>query len=190
MPRANQLVIETTSSGPIPSQSQIYQSLQQRGFTQCQSRTKRSSELLDVNVLAASSLAPSDYQRLKETVQKSLRAVRPDYETNNKRIEAYIVSNADALDVHSKLPVSQVYLEVTVNGAPVNFYTQTEFDKERLVDELNYQNENSSLTILKSHEIYSKNYFFNLVSDTPVFQRDYPVIELAIQTLFLDRYCY
>lgn len=188
VPRANQLVIERTSSGPIPSSGQVYQSLQANGFTQCQSRTKRSA-LLDVNVVSSSSqLAPSDYQRLKETVQKSLRAVRPDYATNHKLIDAKIVSNADALDIHSKLPVSQVYLEVTVNGVPVNFYTQTDFDKERLVDELNYQNENSSLTILKSHEIYSKNYFFNMVSNVPVHKLDYPVIEHAIQTRFLAKY--
>jgi len=47
--RANQLVIETTSSGPIPSKNQIYDTLQNNGFSQCQPRSKRSA-LLDLNV--------------------------------------------------------------------------------------------------------------------------------------------
>jgi len=121
-------------------------------------------------------------------VQASLRAVRPDFQTNNKQINAAIVASNDALDISAKRPVSQVYLQISINNIPVNFYTQTEFDMERLVDELNYQNENSSINILKSHDIYSRNYFFNLISGTRVPNVDYGAIETEIQTRFLSEY--
>ena len=119
--RANQLVIETTSNGPIPQSGQIFQSLQSVGFNQCQTRSKRSA-LLDLNV-AGESLEQTDLVTLKETVKKSLLAVRPDYETNKKKVNAVIVSNSDALDINNKRPVSQIYLEISLNGEPVNFYT-------------------------------------------------------------------
>ncbi len=169
-----------------PSNSQIYQVLQANGFSQCQARSKRSA-LLDLNV-DGSALHQADYQRLTDSVQASLRAVRPDFQTNHKHIQAVVVANSDALDISAKRPVSQVFLQISVNNVPVNFYTQTEFDMERLVDELNYQNENSSLTILKSHDIYSRNYFFNLVSGRQVAAVDYAAIEASIQERFLAEY--
>lgn len=184
--RANQLVIESNSNGPLATSTQIFNSLSTIGFSQCQARSKRST-LLDINV-AAASLAQSDYITLAESVKNSLVAVRPDYLTNKKSISAIIVSNNDALDITSKSPVTQVYLQVLINNSPVDFYTQTEFDTQRLIDELNYQNENNSLTVLSSSDVYSKNYFFNLMSSTKVTKQDYQVIESEIRTIFLASY--
>lgn len=184
--RANQLVIESNSNGPLPTLSQIFGSLSSIGFSQCQARSKRST-LLDINV-AAASLAQPDYVTLAESVKNSLVAVRPDFLTNKKTVNAVIVSNNDALDIDSKLPVTQVYLQVLVNNHPVDFFTQTDFDTQRLIDELNYQNENNSLLVLSSSEIYSKNYFFNLISSTRVTKQDYDVIESEIKTIFLASY--
>jgi hypothetical protein len=184
--RANQLVIESNSNGPLPTSAQIFSNLTKVGFTQCQARSKRST-LLDVNV-AAASLAQPDYVALAESVKNSLVAVRPDFLTNKKSINAIIVSNNDALDINSKTPVTQVYLQVLLNNQPVDFYTQTDFDTNRLVDELNYQNENNSLTVLSSPEIYSKNYFFNLISTTKVMKQDYSLIEIEIKAIFLAYY--
>ena len=53
---------------------------------------------------------------------------------------------------------------------------------------MNYQNENNSLIIIDSNQIYSKNYFFNLVSDIEVNSGDYNIIVREIQTLFLQKY--
>ncbi len=184
--RANQLVIESDSNGPLPLLPNVFNSLAKIGFSQCQARSKRST-LLDVNV-AAASLEQPDYVALAKSVKNSLVAVRPDYLTNKKSINAIIVSNNDALDINSKTPVTQVYLQVLINNQPVNFYTQTEFDTQRLIDELNYQNENNSLTVLRSSEIYTKNYFFNLISSSRVMKQDYYVIESEIKAIFLSAY--
>ena len=186
IPLGNRMIIETTSGGPMPTQTQIYKPLNTIGFNQCLARSKRST-LLDLNV-AASSLAQSDYQELRQSVERSLVAVRPDFETNKKKVNAFIISNSDALDINHKTAVTQVYLNITVNNVPLDFYTQTEFDTERLIDELNYQNENNSLTVLSSSEVYSKNYFFNLISSIQVLKRDYALIEFEVKSIFLQAY--
>lgn len=186
IPRANQLLIETTSNGPLPTSVQIFNGLQSIGFTQCQARNRRRA-LLDVNV-ASSSLDETDLNNLKETVVTSLRAVRPDYITNNRNVGVKIISNSEAIDVHSKLAVTQVYLQVTVDDQLLDFYTQTEFDAQRLIDEVNYQNENKSLIVITSPHIYSRNYFFTIISNSKVDKSDYPLLEKRILAIFISHY--
>jgi hypothetical protein len=190
LPRANQLIIETNSDGPIPTTAQIFADLQPLGYSQCQIRSKRAASLLDINV-AGSSLTQNDYINLQNSVQNSLNAVRPDLLYNNKRVSVNIVTDRDALDVNNKRPVTQVYMQVKINGNDVDFYTQTVFDQQLLIDELNYQNENNSLRVLDNNankQIYSKNYFFTLISSTPVDKKDYVNLEQHIKEVFLKKY--
>ena len=181
--RANQLLIETTSNGPLPSTTQIFSAI---SFTQCQSRAKRSA-LLDLNV-AGSDLTELEYNSLSDSVKNSLYLVRPDFQVNNQKIAANVVANNDALDINSRSLVTQVYLNVTLNGVPVDFFTQTMFDYQRLVDELNYQHENRSLTFLLPTTIYARNYFFSLFSDAHIPKRHYAFIEAEIIATFIRSY--
>lgn len=186
VPRANQLIIETTSSGPIPSVTQIYSSLGQLGITQCAARNKRSS-LLSVNV-EGPALDQVSALTLEKTVQRSLYVVRPDLETNNKNVAVKIISNSDAIDLNSKSAITQVYLQVTVDGQLLDYYTQTEFDTQTLIDQINYQNEKNSLNIITSNQIYSRNYFLTLISNVKVKKIHYEQLEKNVLNVFLDNY--
>ena len=179
--RANQLMIEAKSNGPLPSTAQIFSAI---GLNQCQSRAKRSA-LLDLNIAGADL---TDLDQLTDSVQNGLYSVRPDFQVNKQIISLSLVSNNDALDITSRVPVTQLFLNVSVNGAPVDFYTQTLFDYRRLVDELNYQNENSSLTFLLPSTIYSRNYFFSLFSDSLILKKHYRFIESEIIKTFVRHY--
>jgi hypothetical protein len=187
IPKANQLIIESTSTGPMPTLSQIFGALQPLGFTQCQARNRRTA-LLDVAV-ATPTLDQLQLNELKTSVENSLKGVRPDLITNKKQIDVNIVSNTDALDLKTKSAVTQVYIQVNIDGQMLDFYTQTDFDTERLIDELNYQNENNSLTVLNSHsEIFSRNYFFTLISNTKVHKQHYSELEAKIANIFIEKY--
>ena len=164
----------------------MFDSLESLGFTQCQARNRRRA-LLDVNV-ARASLNEVDLRELKETVETSLNAVRPDFSVNKKSVSVKLISNTEAIDASSRLAVTQVYLQVSVDGQLLDFYTQSEFDTQRLVDELNYQNENKSLTVLDSPHVYSRNYFFTLISSSKVDKLDYPLLEKRVLTIFLANY--
>ncbi len=183
----NDVIIEAMSTDlPQPTTRDVFDVLEALGFTQCQARNRRRA-LLDVNV-AKASLNEADLKELKETVETSLNAVRPDFSINKKNVAVNLISNSEAIDANSKLAVTQVYLQVTVDNQLLDFYTQTEFDTQRLIDELNYQNENKSLTVLDSPHVYSRNYFFTLISSSKVDKLDYPLLEKRVLSIFLDNY--
>jgi hypothetical protein len=183
--KAGREIIESTTSNS-PSTAQIFTALQRIGFAQCVARARRSLGLLDVAV-ASPSLARDDYEQLQRAVQSSLLAVRPDFVTNQNNVSVRVVANRDALDLTTRSAVTQVYMQVSVDGRLVDFYTQTEFDAEQLLAELNYQNENGTLPrVLVSTRIYARNYFFTIVSATRVRRSHYPLIEQNVLDIFLD----
>jgi hypothetical protein len=142
---------------------------------------------LDV-VVANPSLAQPEYNALEKSVKESLIAVRPDLAPSKKLVAVNIISHNDLIDLRSKSAVTKVYLQVSINGSNIDFYAQNDFDAQRLIDELNYQNENNSLYILKSNEIYAKNYFFTLISTWRVKKQHYPKLEKYILDIFLANY--
>ncbi len=186
--KAGREIIETTtSSGYLPTTMQMFAGLQRIGFTQCMARSRRSVSLLGMAV-ASPSLARTDYDLLQQTVQRSLFAVRPDFVTNNNNVSVKIVSNRDALDLNTKSAVTQVYLQVMLDNKLVDFYTQTEFDTKHLIEQLNYENENNTLKVLNSSQIYARNYFFTILSGTRVRRADYPLLEQNILDIFVENH--
>lgn len=184
--RANQAIIESTTTGLVPTMAQIFNSLESIGFGQCVVRNSR-SVLLDV-VVANPSLAQPDYKTLQNSIRNSLVAVRPDLAANKSTVDVRIVSYNDLIDLSTKSAVTKVYLQITINDSIIDFYAQNDFDAQRLIDELNYQNENNSLYILKSNEIYSKNYFFTLISTCKVKKVHFVNLERAVLNVFLRKY--
>jgi hypothetical protein len=187
--KANQVIVEAANSaapGQVPTTTQLVASLQSIGFSECFIRNSRST-LLDV-VVAKPSLAQSDYDALEESIKSSLIAVRPDLVTNKTFVQVKIVSYNDVLDLSTKSAVTKVYLQITVNDSVIDFYAQNDFDAQRLIDELNYQNENNSLYILKTNQIYAKNYFFTLISTSHVKKVHYVRLEEAVLKIFVDNY--
>lgn len=188
--KANRQIFEMTNSQDmlVPTQSEIFSQLRQIGFSQCSSRSKRSISLLDMAVASPTGLDKSDYDHLQQAIHDSVYAVRPDFVTNKKKVIVKIVSNRDVLDVNTHLAVTQIYLQVSVDGQLVDFYTQSEFDKAHLIDQLNYQNENNSIKVLNSSQLYAKNYFFMILSETRIRRVDYSLLERHILEIFLDNY--
>lgn len=121
-------------------------------------------------------------------MKESLIAVRPDLAKSRKLVSVDIVSHKDLIDLNTKSSVTKVYLQVSINGTSIDFYAQNDFDAQRLVDELNYQNENSSLYILKSNELYAKNYFFTLMSSSRLRRTHYSHLERLVADVFLNAY--
>lgn len=123
-------------------------------------------------------------------MKESLIAVRPDLAKSRKLVSVDIVSHKDLIDLNTKSSVTKVYLQVSINGTSIDFYAQNDFDAQRLVDELNYQNENSSLYILKSNnnELYAKNYFFTLMSASRLRRAHYAHLERLVADVFLNAY--
>lgn len=114
--------------------------------------------------------------------------MRPDLAPSRKLVSVDIISHKDLIDINTKSAVTKVYLQVSLNGTNIDFYAQNDFDAQRLIDQLNYQNENSSLYVLKSNQLYSKNYFFTLISSTRVRRQHYELLERRIADVFVTTY--
>ena len=185
--RAGNLIVESDGSDVKPSMAQVYASLQTAGFSQCAARSRRSSSLLDVAV-AHSTIAEPQLKQLEANVEQSLYAIRPDWITNKRQISVKVVSSVDAVDMLTRQTITKVYLQVNVDKQVYDFYTQNDFDTNRLIDQLIYLNENSSLKIINSNKIYSKNYFFTFVSNNRVKQEHYALVENATLRKFLSHY--
>jgi hypothetical protein len=185
--RVIEMISDIQANGRIPSNTEIFTRLKKIGFTQCIARNRRSLSMVDLAVMSPS-LAEADFYELQKSIQTSLLSVRPDFVTNKKKISVKIISNRDALDLNSKSAVTQIYLQVTVDDQLIDFCTNTEFDIQRLIDALNFQNENSTIRVLNSNQIYSRNYFFTLVSNNRVRKASYPIIEQNILDIFMERY--
>jgi hypothetical protein len=113
--------------------------------------------------------------------------VRPDLASSRKLVSVDIVSHKDLIDLNTRTAVTKVYLRVRVNGTDVDFYAQNDFDAQRLIDALNYQNEkNTSLRVLHNKDdlLYSKNYFFTLVSETRVKRSHYTRVEKFVRETY------
>ena len=188
--RHGPLLIEPDTSASEPTLDDLFANMHPP-LPRCATRSRRT--LLDVNVAAASATTLIDYDALRGSLERSLAALRPDLLTNNKTISVTIVSNSDAaLDVGSRLAVTKVYAQVRVDNQLLDFYTQNDFDLARLIDELNYQNENNSLVVLDESRarIYSRNYFVTLVctSRRGVARRHYANVERAVLDVFVRNY--
>jgi hypothetical protein len=184
IPKASNLLLETNSNGPLVSLIQIYTSLNGLGFLQCQARSSRQL-LLDVNIVSPSDI---DYPKLRKSIEDSINIVRPDLLTNNKKVSVNFISNKDGFDINNKVAVTKIYAQIKIDGQSLDYYAQNDFDLKNLIDQLNYQNENNSIVILDSNEIYSRNYFITLISPDKINRHDYKEIESNVYRIFMNKY--
>lgn len=178
--KANQLIIESNSTGALPVSTDVYNQLKLYGFSQCVPRVKRAA-MLQLTVVSPSDQVAAEVQT---AVKTALVAIQPTS-------TADIVTSDNGVDLKTNSPVTQYCFNVTVDGKTLDFTQQNVIDMSRLIQELNYQkslNNIDQLTFLVSSDIFSRNYFFTLFSTSYVNKQQYSKLISQIKSIFLNTY--
>lgn len=183
--RANSLILETNSTGPMPTMAQIYQSLSTAGFSQCALLLPRSA-LLDLSAEGRSLLVASD-ESLKSSVKSGIMAIRPDFSTNNQSVDVSLQMRQEGIDVVGQKPATKYYLSVKVGDSDVDFARQDSIDVRRLVEEIN-SGSNARMLVSLGLGLYPMNYFVTLYSKQPVAKSQYDAVAAELKRVFLAAY--
>ena len=173
--KANDTIFDatTTNSAYVPSISSFYNVLASNGYSQCVPRVARSATL---QLAAQSYISP-------DAVQQSINTIRPDLAG---KVEVARIAQTNGINVNTNQSVSVNSFDVSINGKSLNFLTQTDIDPTRLIEQINYQNPGTVITL--STGIYSRSYFFTLFSNTRISVNKYSQLTAAISSVFLKNY--
>ncbi len=177
---ANFLIIESTSSGPLPNNTALYGILLANGYSQCQSRRLRSL------LVPVSTTQAVDKSTITPIIESSVCSSRPDL--CNSVINVTVDASVNGIDVSKMLPVTTYYVNITVNGAQL---TPSGFDMQVLTNSLNYNNRANNIdpfSFVMSSQVYSTNYFFTVYSTAQVPVAHYVNLSNIIQCIFIAHY--